>query len=305
MLPTSMQKTLDKAAGTLGRGLRRRLTEDLRGAIGRGEMCVHYQPRISLADGRAAGAEALLRWYHPTHGAVSPDTFIPLAETSDLILRLGGWVLREATREAAQWPAAAGTISVNVSARQVECGLLPAQVARALAESGLPSARLDLELTESLSLEDSPETLRMLAALRDQGIGLALDDFGTGYGSLARLRRLPFTSLKLDRSFVGNLPEDREDAAILRAVRDLAAALRLRLVAEGVERETQRRFLAGLGCEEAQGWLFGRPVPPAELRRRWEAAPPLAESPDGAAPGRACPIPALPSLALAAAVPAG
>ena len=273
MPPTTMQQTLDSAATALDRSLRRQLTTDLRGAVGRGEMRVHYQPRVSLADGSIAGAEALLRWHHPRHGAVPPISFIPLAEASGSILRLGGWVLREATREAAAWPASAGTVSVNVSARQVECGLLPSQVAAALAASGLPAARLELELTESLSLGETPETLRMLAALREQGIGLALDDFGTGYGSLSRLRRLPFTALKLDRSFVGNLPEDREDAAILRAIRDLATAMDLRLVAEGVEQEAQRRFLAGLGCEEGQGWLFGRPVPPEVLRRGWADAP--------------------------------
>ena len=274
MPPASMKRTLDTAAGALDAGLRRRLAQDLHGAIGRGEMAVHYQPRVSLADGNIAGAEALLRWQHPTHGAIPPDTFIPIAESSDLILRLGGWVLREATREAAAWPAAAGTVSVNVSARQVECGLLPAQVDAALAASGLPPVRLELELTESLALQDTPETLRMLARLRDAGIGLALDDFGTGYGSLARLRRLPFSALKLDRSFVGNLPEDREDAAILRAIRDIAAAMKLRLVAEGVEQERQRRFLAGLGCEEAQGWLFGRAVPAEVLRRTWATPDP-------------------------------
>ncbi|MDB5372245.1 MAG: putative signal transduction protein containing a rane domain, an and a domain [Belnapia sp.] len=251
------------------RSLRRRLTNDLRGAIGRGEMALVYQPRINLADGSMAGAEALLRWTHPIHGAIPPMTFIPLAEASDLILRLGGWVLRQATREAAGWPAVAGTVSVNVSARQIDTGLLSSQVAAALADSGLPPARLELELTESLALDDPPETLELLGSLRAAGIGLALDDFGTGYGSLARLRRLPFTALKLDRSFLRRIPADAEDVAVLRAVQGLAVALGLRLVAEGVEQEAQYRVLVELGCAEAQGWLFGRPVPPEVLRQRW------------------------------------
>ncbi|MBL6455106.1 EAL domain-containing protein [Belnapia sp. T6] len=251
--------------------MRRRLRADLRGAIRRGEMSLSYQPRIALADGRLTGAEALLRWNHPAHGPIPPATFIPLAEASSLILHLGGWVLREAAREAALWPESAGIVSVNVSARQIEAGLLPAQVAEALAESGLPSDRLELELTETLALEERPETLRMLAALREDGIGLALDDFGIGHASLARLRWLPFTALKLDRSFLAHIPEEREDMAILRAIRDLSHALRIRMVAEGVERDAQRRCLEALDCEEAQGWLFGRPVPAELLRQRWQA----------------------------------
>ena len=275
----------------LDRGLRRRLTNDLRGAIGRGEMAIHYQPRIFLADGQPAGAEALLRWQHPRHGAVPPHVFIPLAEASDLILRLGGWVLRQATLEAARWPAAAGTISVNVSARQLETGLLSAQVAAALAGSGLPPTRLELELTESLAVEDRPETRELLLALRREGISLSLDDFGTGYSSLARLRRLPFNALKLDRSFLRAIPGDREDEAILRAVQGLATALGMRLVAEGVEQEAQRDFLRGIGCIEAQGWLFGRPMPAEALRRAWEQAGPLAGCAGLPIPGSACPIP--------------
>lgn len=291
MPPTSMTESLAPAIDTLDRGLRRQLVTDLRGAIGRGEMTIHYQPRIFLGDGRLAGAEALLRWQHPRHGAIPPHTFIPLAEASDLILRLGGWVLRQATLEAARWPAAAGTVSVNVSARQVETGLLSAQVAAALAASGLPPGRLELELTESLAVEDRPETRDLLLALRGEGISLSLDDFGTGYGSLARLRQLPFTALKLDRSFLRNVPGDREDEAILRAVQDLATALGIRLVAEGVEREAQRAYLRGIGCIEAQGWLFGRPVPAEMLRRIWEVAEPLAGSASAPIPASACPIP--------------
>lgn len=259
---------LDAAAEQLARGLRRGLLDELRGARGRGELALHYQPRVALPGGRSLGAEALLRWSHPTRGQVPPNRFIPLAEASDLILPLGAWVLREAALEATTWPAG-GIVSVNVSARQLKSGVITQQVEAALGESGLDPARLELELTESLALADEEESRRVMTALRDRGIGLALDDFGTGHASLSRLRRLPFSTLKLDRSFIGNLPGDAEDAAILRAVRQLATALRLRLVAEGVERPEQRDFLVELGCEEAQGWLFGHPMPPPALHAHW------------------------------------
>ena len=304
MPPISLTRPSSFAADPSDRGLRRRLITDLRGAIGRGEMSVHYQPRIFLADGRLAGAEALLRWQHPLHGAIPPHAFIPLAEASDLILRLGGWVLRQATAEAARWPVEAGTISVNVSARQLETGLISTQVAAALADSGLPPERLELELTESLSVDDRPETRELLLALRAEGISLSLDDFGTGYGSLARLRRMPFTALKLDRSFLCDVPGSREDVTILRTVQGLATALGIRLVAEGVEHEAQHQFLRQIGCIEAQGWLFGRPVPAEVLRRRWEAGIPLAGSGGTPIQADACPIlpptlAALPSSELA------
>jgi EAL domain-containing protein (putative c-di-GMP-specific phosphodiesterase class I) len=261
-------RSLDAAAGQLAHSLRRNLMTKLHGAPARGELSLHYQPRVGLPDGTPLGAEALLRWSHPMLGQVPPDRFIPLAEASGLILPLGGRVLREAAREAATWPAG-GIVSVNVSPRQVSAGVLTGQVDAALGESGLDPARLELELTESLALADGEEARRMLGALRDRGIGLALDDFGTGHGSLARLRRLPFSTMKLDRSFIGKLPGDAGDAAILRAVRQLATALRLRLVAEGVERPEQRDFLVELGCDEAQGWLFGRPMAPPALRAHW------------------------------------
>jgi EAL domain-containing protein (putative c-di-GMP-specific phosphodiesterase class I) len=303
MPPSSMGRALDAAAEDLARGLRRRLTTDLRGALDRGELALHYQPRVALPDARVLGAEALLRWQHPKHGNIPPNSFIPLAEASDLILPLGGWVLREAAREAAGWPPEAGSVSVNISARQIQAGVLPAQVEAALAESGLPPERLELELTESLALDTTEANQRMLGRLRDRGIGLALDDFGTGYGSLARLRRLPFSTLKLDRSFIGNLPGDAEDAAILQAVRAMAKALRLRLVAEGVERAEQRDFLQGIGCEEAQGWLFGRPVPAPALRARWQQVPGLADRAAGAMPAGGLPCPAAPSRVAALPAP--
>ncbi|MDO9708415.1 EAL domain-containing protein [Paracraurococcus lichenis] len=260
MPPNSMQRLLATAAGQFDRGLRRRLATDLRGAIGRSELTLHYQPRVRLRDGARLGAEALLRWHHARRGEVPPADFIPIAEDSDLIVALGGWVLRRAAADAMAHPEL-GRVAVNVSARQVASGALPRQVEEALAVTGLPPARLELELTESLPLEDAPEVVAMLQGLRDRGISLALDDFGTGYASFARLRRLPFTTLKLDHSLIDGVPGAERDLAILRALRDLAQALRLRLVAEGVERVEQAAILADLGFEEAQGYLFGGAAP--------------------------------------------
>jgi EAL domain-containing protein (putative c-di-GMP-specific phosphodiesterase class I) len=260
MPPTPMHRLMAIAAGQLDRGLRRRLAGDLRAAIGRGELTLHYQPRIRLEDTALTGAEALLRWHNARRGEVPPAAFIPVAEGSDLIVALGAWVLRRATADAACRPGL-GRASVNISARQVLSGMLPAQVEVALAESGLPPDRLELELTETLALHEGPEVAAMLTSLRDRGISLALDDFGSGYASLGRLRRLPFTTLKLDHSLIATLPGQARDYAILRAIRDLGRALGLRMVAEGVEQPEQRDMLAGLGFDEAQGYLFGGPVP--------------------------------------------
>jgi EAL domain-containing protein (putative c-di-GMP-specific phosphodiesterase class I) len=267
-----LSPALESAAGLLSRNLKRRLALELRHSLETGGLSLHYQPRVILESGRTSGAEALLRWHHPKRGNIPPATFIPLAETSELITDIGGWVLRQATREAAGWTPpqpgrAAPVVSVNVSARQLRQGRLLAQVSRALEESGLPPERLELELTESMLVDGSPDTLLTLAAIRDLGVGLALDDFGTGYASLSVLKRLPLTTLKLDRAFVRDLPHDAEDTAIVRAVQGIASALKLEVVAEGVETEDQRAFLSGIGCEEAQGYLFGRPAAPELLRR--------------------------------------
>ncbi|WP_165838879.1 EAL domain-containing protein [Roseicella frigidaeris] len=248
------------ATTLLDQELRRQLAGALRQAPARGELAIHYQPRVHPVDGRRLGAEALLRWRHARYGQVPPNTFIPIAEGSNLILALGGWVLRQAMADAARHPEL-GRVSINVSVRQVLSGRLPAQVATALAESGLPPERLELELTETLPLGDMAEAAAMLGRLRDCGIGIALDDFGAGYGSFQRLRELPFSTIKLDRSLIARLPEDAKDFAILWAIRDLARSLRLRLVAEGVERPEQLEAAIGLGFDEVQGFLLGRPAP--------------------------------------------
>ncbi len=238
---------------------RRRMEADLRRALDRGGIALHYQPRIALASGHPSGAEALLRWSDRRRGLVSPGTFIPIAEQSPLIVDLGGWALRTACAEAVRWPGL--PVSVNVSARQLERGILLTQVAAALDASGLPPERLELELTESLLITVETETLLVLSALRDLGVGIALDDFGTGYASLALLKRLPLTTMKLDRSLTRELPRDREDAAIARAIIETGHALGLQVIAEGIETEEQRAFLSGLGCDEGQGYLFGHPQP--------------------------------------------
>lgn len=244
---------------------RRRLLHDLREAIARETFVLHYQPRLSLAAGTVDAAEALLRLPHHRRGFISPAVFIPLAERTGLINGIGAWVLRTACREAATWPSPA-TVSVNVSPRQLHDGALLGQVTRALGESGLPADQLELELTESMLIDFDEDLLFVLSALRDQGVGLALDDFGVGFASLATLRKLPLTVMKLDRSLVRGLPDDQEDAAIVRAVMATGRALGLTVVGEGIETVGQRDFLAAIGTDQGQGYLFSRPVPEAELR---------------------------------------
>lgn len=211
--------------------------------------------------------EALVRQPHRKQGLILPSILITNSEQSDLI---GAWVLAEACREATCWNTV--RLSVNVSARQLQSGVLPFQLAAALEQSSLPPDRLDLELTEASLVDSSIDTLLTLSAIRDLGIGLALDGFGTGFASLSMLKRLPLTALKLDRSLVRELPMSREDAAIVRAVIEASRAMRLTTVAEGVETEAQRAFLSGIGCDEGQGCLFSQPLPAGQLRPMLGAA---------------------------------
>lgn len=245
----------------------RRLRRDLVDATGRFAFVLHFQPRVSLGSGRPTGAEALIRWPHRRRGTVSPREFIPLAEATGLAVPIGGWVLETACAEAVTWPDTA-VLSVNVSAGQLADDVLLGQVAAALELSALPAERLELELTERTLIDMGTETLLTLSAIRDLGVGLALDDFGTGFASLALLKRLPLTAMKLDRTLVRALPGDREDAAIVRAVIATGHALGLSVVAEGIETEGQRAFLAGCGCDEGQGHLFSQPVPAEQVRPR-------------------------------------
>ncbi|MBV9736146.1 MAG: EAL domain-containing protein [Acidisphaera sp.] len=246
---------------------RRRLDQDLRHALAQGQFVLHFQPRVAVGTGRPVGAEALIRWPHRKRGMVSPATFLPVAERSGLITRIGAWVVQTACTEAMTWPARC-SVSVNVSARQLVDAALLDHVAAALDASGLPPERLELELAESMLVDVGLDTLLTLSAVRDLGVGVALDDFGTGYASLASLKRLPLTVLKLDRSLVRGLPDDAEDRAIVRAVIEAGHALGLTIVAEGIETEAQRVFLAECGCDEAQGYLFSHPLPTERLRIR-------------------------------------
>jgi len=246
---------------------RRRLEQDLRHSLGQNQLVLHYQPVVSLTTGRNVGAEALLRWPHRKRGMVSPATFVPVAERTGLITSIGAWALDSACAEAMSWPEAT-SVSVNVSARQLVDGALLDQVAGALESTGLAAERLEIELAEAILVEATLEMLLTLSIVRDLGVGVALDDFGIGYASLATLKRLPLTAMKLDRSLIRELPEDREDAAIVRAVIEAGHALGLTVVAEGIETEAQQEFLSAIGCDHAQGYLFSHPLPSERLRGR-------------------------------------
>ncbi len=229
---------------------------------------MHYQPQLDLASGRVFGAEALLRLRHPGVGLVGPDRFIPVAEESGLIVPIGEWVLREACRQAEAWRRAGApdiSVAVNISAVQFRRGDLAAQVEAALVASGLPPQALELELTESVLMENADAAVRSLGRLAALGVRLAIDDFGTGYSSLAYLKRFRVDRLKIDRSFVRDILADPEDATIVGAVIQMARGLRLRTLAEGVEDEATRDFLIAQGCDEVQGYLFGRPLPASEF----------------------------------------
>jgi diguanylate cyclase (GGDEF)-like protein len=247
-----------------------RIATELRHALERGELVLHYQPIVDLASGRAIGAEALVRWRHPQRGLLAPSEFIHVAESTGLVVELGGWVLAQAARQVAAWQAQGQRdfyVAVNVSGRQIRRGVLLEQVEQALADSGADPRRLEIEITEHTLVENVNANVQTLAALRDKGMRVAVDDFGTGLSSLAYLQRLPIDKFKIDRSFVLELLREG-DLAIVTAIISMARALGLRVVAEGVETEAQRQQLAALGCDFGQGYLFSRPVP-AEAFGEW------------------------------------
>jgi predicted signal transduction protein with EAL and GGDEF domain len=244
------------------------LERDLRHALERNELVLHYQPQYSLADGRIIGAEALVRWRHPERGLVSPAKFIPIAEETGLIEEIGAWVLHTACTQMQSWRNAGSDVprvAINLSARQFHRRQLAEQVASILGQTGLPPDYLELELTESMLMHDAESAADILGDLKRLGVSLAVDDFGTGYSSLAYLKRFPIDRLKIDRSFVCSLPEDQEDAALVRAIVSLAGSLALEVIAEGVETVEQRDFLRARGCDLAQGYLFAAPMAAEDL----------------------------------------
>jgi len=270
-------------AKTLGRGrfeffdvqLRERvqrrlgLEQDLRDAVRRGKLWAAYQPVVDLRSNRTVAVEGLLRWTHPENGPVSPTEFIPLAEESDLINLLGAYVLGETTRELAARRAAGIEVDlkINLSTRQLDDPNFVAAVEEALDRTGLPPKALCLEITESALMRDSQAADKTLAALRELGVRLAIDDFGTGYSSLAQLQRLTLDTLKIDRSFVTGLGTSADAVAIVTSIIAMAHAVDLTVVAEGVENETQLELLRQLGCDQAQGYYLGKPLPAEELWR--------------------------------------
>jgi diguanylate cyclase (GGDEF)-like protein len=242
----------------------RTLELDLREAIADGGFELHYQPLVNLADNRVTGCEALLRWRHPQRGMISPAEFIPVAEETGMIDALGEWVLSTACAEAATWPDEIG-VSVNVSPVQFRSQAFALKVALALAASGLPARRLELEITEAVLIRDDEAALAMLHQLRKLGVRIALDDFGTGYSSLSYLQRFPFDKIKIDGCFIKDVAEPDGSASIVQAVVNIAAARHMTTTAEGVETEQQLAILRKLGCTEMQGYLFSPAIPGADI----------------------------------------
>jgi diguanylate cyclase (GGDEF)-like protein/PAS domain S-box-containing protein len=244
------------------------LQNHLRRAIEQHEFCVHYQPQVDIRNGRVVGVEALLRWAHPTEGMIMPLRFIPLLEEQGLIRQVGPWVLRQACVDWLDWQRrgiAPGSIAVNLSGTQINTHGAVEEISRILEETGMPAGRLELEVTETFVMHDPESNINALHRLRELGIRLAIDDFGTGYSSLAYLKRLPINKLKIDRSFIRDVPGDSDDEAITRAVVGLGRSLNLEIIAEGVEDEACVQFLLREGCHTGQGYLWAKPMPANEL----------------------------------------
>ncbi|MDB5643763.1 MAG: diguanylate cyclase [Hyphomicrobiales bacterium] len=244
--------------------LRRALAHDLRDASTRNELELYYQVQTSILDSKIVGYEALLRWNHPRLGLVSPDDFIPIAEESGLITAIGTWVLERACEDAANWPIPY-RVAVNVSGVQISTGDLPATVLRILMRTGLPASRLELEITETVLIANTERTLLILRQLRALGVSIAMDDFGTGYSSLSSLEAFPFDKIKIDRSFIKRLSTQPQSRSIVRAILALGRGLEIPVLAEGIEIMGDLMFLRDEGCDEAQGYLLGRPLPLAMI----------------------------------------
>ncbi|MNS72302.1 Phytochrome-like protein cph2 [compost metagenome] len=248
-----------------------RLLQDLRKAISRNELLLHYQPKFPAADAPATGAEALLRWQHPELGLLAPDVFIPIAERSGLILPIGDWVLDQACAQLRAWHDGGHsewTMAVNLSPLQFASPALLDSVRSVLERHRIDPARLTLEITETTAMKDVEASLAILSDLTAMGVHIAIDDFGTGYSSLLYLKRMPATELKIDRAFVHDLERNDEDAAIVSSIIALGRTLQLQVVAEGVETQAQRDYLSELGCDQLQGYHLGRPMDAEEFLRK-------------------------------------
>jgi EAL domain-containing protein (putative c-di-GMP-specific phosphodiesterase class I) len=253
------------------------LESSLRHAIERNEFRLYYQPQIDTTSGAILGVEALLRWQHPDFGLVAPAEFIPLLEETGLIVPAGDWVLHTACEQLRAWHAAGWPrlrMAVNLSPRQFQATGLAETVKRGLSTLGCDPGLLELEITESVLLRHTAATLETLEALHALGVRMAIDDFGTGYSSLSYLRRYAIDTLKIDRSFVHDVPGDADDSALASAIIVLAQSLKLDVIAEGVETEAQRDFLSERGCHQMQGYLFSRPLPAGDITRLLEKAGP-------------------------------
>lgn len=241
--------------------------DELLEAINSSQLVLHYQPQVEIANGRFTGVEALIRWNHPEHGLVFPNSFVPMAEQNDLMGELTYWIINEVVRKERQWQEHKHpiSVSVNISARNITSLTLPEQLSELLADNRLDPTRLTLEVTESALMGELVTSLDTLTRLRLRGLGLSIDDFGTGYSSLSQLHRVPFTELKVDRSFVGDMITDPEARAIVKTCVMLGHELNMSVVAEGVEDKEVWDQLAELGCDIAQGYFISRPMPEEEL----------------------------------------
>jgi len=246
------------------------LENDLREAVGRKELELHYQPKVDVRSGKTTGMEALARWRHPRKGLLLPAEFIPLAEETGLIISLGDWVLREACRQNRAWQndgLAPLRVAVNISASQLQQRDLVERIAAVLQDSGLEPQWLELEITESVVMQNPTEAIDVLGRLKRMGLQISIDDFGTGYSSLSYLRRFPLNTLKIDASFIQDISGDNNDATIVQAIVSLAHSLKLQVVAEGVENEAQLRFVQATGSDQYQGYLRSEPLPALEFGR--------------------------------------
>jgi EAL domain-containing protein (putative c-di-GMP-specific phosphodiesterase class I) len=262
----------------------------LRRALERDQFSLNYQPKVDVASGQITGVEALLRWTHPDLGTVSPTQFIPLAEEIGIIVPIGRWVLRQACAQNMAWQRCGlrpVSMAVNLSPRQFADKQLLQDIDEALAASGMSATLLQLEVTESMVMRNVSRAIKVLDAIQSRGIRLAIDDFGTGYSSMSLMKQFPIDTIKIDRSFVRDLPDDSEDQAIAQAIIRMGKALGMTIVAEGVETAEQHAFLRHHGCDEMQGYLFSKPLPANKMAELLHSTPTLASPPLQPAPAAA------------------